>query len=299
MVVPKWLKELTSIPDVKDVLLYGNCCQIDRGQGLEIIRSPFRSDTDLSKALMELAFEFGARLDVAMPVADLTVENLRLHMMLPFGVARQSSLSVRVHQVQNPTLQDLLHRGMFDESQMQILKTAIEEEKTVVICGATSSGKTTLLRALLGEVNQRVITIEQIPELFLPFPALSLIARPNNQEGIGEVTLSDLVVQSLRMRPDRVVVGEVRRDEFLAFMEAASNGHRGSLTTLHATSVEHISQRLIVLGLLSGMSAQLTKRMVTQSVDIFLQLERTSSSRKLTHIVRPELEAEELRMVKI
>ncbi len=299
MFLPKWLKDLTSIPNVKDVLLCGTYCQIDRGSGLESIRSPFRSDSDLSKALMELAFEFGARLDIAMPVADVSIENLRLHMLMPFGVASQSSLSIRIHQLESPSLQDLLQAGMFDESQLKNLRTAIEEEKTIVICGPTSSGKTTLLRALLAEVNQRVITIEQIPELFLPFPALSLTARPNNQEGIGEISLSDLVVQSLRMRPDRIVVGEVRRDEFLAFIEAASNGHRGSLTTLHATSVNHISQRLIVLGLLSGISAELTMQMVTQSVDIFLQLERTSSSRRLTHIVRPELHEEELRMVTI
>lgn len=299
MVVPSWLRDLTSIPDVKDVLLYGNFCQIDRGLGLETIRSPFRDDAALSNALMELAFDFGARLDIASPIADLTIGHLRLHLMVPFGVATNSSLSVRVHQTKALSLTDLHYQSMISSSQLEILQEAISLQKTIVICGATSSGKTTLLRALLNELDERVITIEQTPELFLPFPAISLFSRESNQEGLGAISLNDLVVHSLRMRPDRVVIGEVRRDEFFAFLQASSNGHRGSLTTLHATSVDHIDHRLKVLGLISGISIELTRELVFQSIDLFVQLERTDGVRTVIDIVRPELVSGDLRMVSI
>lgn len=298
MVLPKWLKDLTSIPDVKDVLLYGSSCQLDRGHGLETIRSPFRSDEELAKALMELAFDIGARLDIASPVADVTIENLRLHLLVPFGLSNQSSLSVRVHHSAALTLQDLFQQQMFTQAQFEVIQSAVQLQKTIVICGATSSGKTTLLRAMLSQVRERIITIEQIPELFLPPPAISLFSRASNQEGIGEISLSDLVMHSLRMRPDRVVVGEVRRDEFFAFLQAVSNGHRGSLTTLHATSVQHIAQRLVVLGLISGVSSKLTLEMISQSIDLFIQLDRTEA-RKVSDIVKPTLAENGLKLVSV
>jgi pilus assembly protein CpaF len=186
---------------------------------------------------------------------------------------------------------------MLTSSQLDLILKSLEERKTIAISGATSSGKTTLLRALLAQCHERVVTIEQVPELFLPSPAVSLTARENNQEGVGQITLSDLVVQSLRMRPDRVVVGEVRRDEFIALLQAVSNGHPGSLTTLHASSIEQVSQRFILLGLLSGVSAQVTAQLVASTIDLVLQLDRQSGIRKLVAIARPELVGNQLQMV--
>jgi pilus assembly protein CpaF len=297
MVLPSWLEKLTSIKDVKDVLLNGLDCLIDRGEGLQRVRSPFSSEDSLSQALITLAFEFGARLDIASPMLDLSIGKLRLHMLLPHGICTSPSLSVRVHSNQVITLDELYQRKMISSSQLDVIRQSLEERKTIVISGATSSGKTTLLRAMLAECQERVVTIEQVPELFLTSPAVSLTARENNQEGVGQITLSDLVVQSLRMRPDRVVVGEVRRDEFIAFLQAVSNGHPGSLTTLHASSINQVPQRLILLGLLSGVSAEVTAQLVASTIDLVLQLDRQAGARQLVAIAKPVLIDNQLQMV--
>ncbi len=297
MVLPSWLEKLTSIKDVKDVLLNGLDCLIDRGEGLQRVRSPFSSEDSLSQALITLAFEFGARLDIASPMLDLSIGKLRLHMLLPHGICTSPSLSVRVHSNQVITLDELHQRKMISSSQLDVIRQSLEERRTIVISGATSSGKTTLLRAMLAECQERVVTIEQVPELFLTSPAVSLTARENNQEGVGQITLSDLVVQSLRMRPDRVVVGEVRRDEFIAFLQAVSNGHPGSLTTLHASSINQVPQRLILLGLLSGVSAEVTAQLVASTIDLVLQLDRQAGARKLVAIAKPVLIDNQLQMV--
>jgi len=297
MVLPSWLEKLTSIKDVKDVLLNGLDCLIDRGEGLQRVRSPFSSEESLSQALITLAFEFGARLDIASPMLDLSIGKLRLHMLLPHGICTSPSLSVRVHSNQVITLDELHQRKMISSSQLDVIRQSLEERRTIVISGATSSGKTTLLRAMLAECQERVVTIEQVPELFLTSPAVSLTARENNQEGVGQITLSDLVVQSLRMRPDRVVVGEVRRDEFIAFLQAVSNGHPGSLTTLHASSINQVPQRLILLGLLSGVSAEVTAQLVASTIDLVLQLDRQAGARKLVAIAKPVLIDNQLQMV--
>lgn len=297
MVLPSWLEKLTSIKDVKDVLLNGLDCLIDRGEGLQRVRSPFSSEDSLSQALISLAFEFGARLDIASPMLDLSIGKLRLHMLLPHGICTSPSLSVRVHSNQVITLDELHQRKMISSSQLDVIRQSLEERKTIVISGATSSGKTTLLRAMLAECQERVVTIEQVPELFLTSPAVSLTARENNQEGVGQITLSDLVVQSLRMRPDRVVVGEVRRDEFIAFLQAVSNGHPGSLTTLHASSINQVPQRLILLGLLSGVSAEVTAQLVASTIDLVLQLDRQAGARQLVAIAKPVLIDNHLQMV--
>ena len=297
MVLPSWLEKLTSIKDVKDVLLNGLDCLIDRGEGLQRVRSPFSSEDSLSQALISLAFEFGARLDIASPMLDLSIGKLRLHMLLPHGICTSPSLSVRVHSNQVITLDELHQRKMISSSQLDVIRQSLEERRTIVISGATSSGKTTLLRAMLAECQERVVTIEQVPELFLTSPAVSLTARENNQEGVGQITLSDLVVQSLRMRPDRVVVGEVRRDEFIAFLQAVSNGHPGSLTTLHASSINQVPQRLILLGLLSGVSAEVTAQQVASTIDLVLQLDRQAGARQLVAIAEPVLIDNQLQMV--
>ena len=297
MVLPSWLEKLTSIKDVKDVLLNGLDCLIDRGEGLQRVRSPFSSEDGLSQALISLAFEFGARLDIASPMLDLSIGKLRLHMLLPHGICTSPSLSVRVHSNQVITLDELHQRKMISSSQLDVIRQSLEERRTIVISGATSSGKTTLLRAMLAECQERVVTIEQVPELFLTSPAVSLTARENNQEGVGQITLSDLVVQSLRMRPDRVVVGEVRRDEFIAFLQAVSNGHPGSLTTLHASSINQVPQRLILLGLLSGVSAEVTAQLVASTIDLVLQLDRQAGLRQLVAIAKPVLIDNQLQMV--
>jgi pilus assembly protein CpaF len=298
MAIPSWLQPLISIEGVKDVLLFGHECMVDCNGSLQAIRSPFENSEQLEQALRQLAFENGARLDIASPMLDLSIDNVRLHMLLPHGVCNQASLSVRIHQLEFSSLESLIQTKMLTADQAEYLSCAVSEKKTIVISGPTSSGKTTLLRALLAQTNERIITIEQVPELYLGFPAIALTARQNNQEGVGEISLSELVVQSLRMRPDRIVVGEVRKDEFVAFLQAVSNGHRGSLTTLHATSIEQIPQRISILGLLAGFSDELTSRLALSSIDLFVQLSR-SPIRQIAAIAKPRLSGTELRLEQV
>ena len=297
MSIPDWLEPLTQIRGVKDVLLFGDQCLVDCGYGLQTVRSPFSSSEDLEQALRQLAFDAGARLDIASPMLDLSIGHTRLHMLLPHGICSHASLSMRVHSSEFSSLESLVASGMLTNEQAQFLESAVEQKKTIVISGPTSSGKTTLLRALIGKLRERIITIEQVPELFLDFPAIALTARENNQEGVGEITLSQLVVQSLRMRPDRVVVGEVRKDEMVAFLQAVSNGHPGSLTTIHATSIEQIPQRLTILGLLGGFSKELTHHLAS-SIDLFIQLERTPA-RKVAAMATAIFEQDQLKLVRI
>ena len=297
MSIPDWLEPLTQIRGVKDVLLFGDQCLVDCGYGLQPVRSPFSCSDDLEQALRQLAFDAGARLDIASPMLDLSIGHTRLHMLLPHGICSHASLSMRVHSSEFSSLESLVASGMLTNEQAQFLESAVEQKKTIVISGPTSSGKTTLLRALIGKLRERIITIEQVPELFLDFPAIALTARQNNQEGVGEITLSQLVVQSLRMRPDRVVVGEVRKDELVAFLQAVSNGHPGSLTTIHATSIEQIPQRLTILGLLGGFSKELTHHLAS-SIDLFIQLERTPS-RKIAAMATAIFEQDQLKLVRI
>lgn len=297
MSIPDWLLPLTKIGGVKDILLFGDQCLVDCGHGLQPVRSPFSSSESLERSLRQLAFDAGARLDIASPMLDLSIGSTRLHMMLPHGICSQPSLSVRVHSAEFSSIESLIENNMLTEEQATLLQSAVANNKTIVLCGPTSSGKTTLLRALLANLKERIITIEQVPELFLDFPAIALTARENNQEGVGEITLSQLVVQSLRMRPDRVVVGEVRKDELIAFLQAVSNGHPGSLTTLHATSLEQIPQRLSILGLLAGFSKELTHHLAS-SIDLFVQLER-SPKRKVAAIAAASLRDDQLELVRI
>ena len=297
MSIPDWLEPLTQIRGVKDVLLFGDQCLVDCGYGLQPVRSPFSSSEKLEQALRQLAFDAGARLDIASPMLDLSIGRTRLHMLLPHGICSHASLSMRVHSSEFSSLESLVASGMLTNEQAQLLESAVEQKKTIVISGPTSSGKTTLLRALIGKLRERIITIEQVPELFLDFPAIALTARENNQEGVGEITLSQLVVQSLRMRPDRVVVGEVRKDELVAFLQAVSNGHPGSLTTLHATSIEQIPQRLTILGLLGGFSKELTHHLAS-SIDLFIQLERTPA-RKVAAMATAIFEQDQLKLERI
>lgn len=281
--LPRKLHELTQIPNLTDLFISGtHPVLIDRGCGLEEISNPYRSASDLQRDMVELSYQHGVRLDLSHPMADLVYGNLRLHMLLPFGIAELPQLSMRIHSRKEPA---------FDDPQIELLHTFARQHKTILVCGATGAGKTTLARTLLQGLDERIITIEQSPELRLGGRTVSLFSREPNQEGRGEVSLSALVTQSLRMRPDRIVVGEVRGPEFGAFLLAVSSGHPGAITTIHADSLKSVPARLEILGLLSGFELTLTARLVAQCVDIVVVLENQSGQRVIREIGRPVFES--------
>jgi pilus assembly protein CpaF len=151
----------------------------------------------------------------------------------------------------------------------------------------------------LSEVTERIICIEQTPELFLASPAIALTEREANQEGVGQIELDELIVHALRMRPDRIVVGEVRSKEFRVLLQAINNGHEGTLTTLHANTLESVAERLLVLGLLGNFSTELTSRLVTQSIDYVIQLGRAGNQRVIAGIGQPTMTASGLKIERV
>ena len=282
-------------PGLNDLVFNGALhAQADFGDGLQQIESPFESDAELSQAMIAIALQAGARLDIARPISDFSIYGCRFHAVLAQGVSRLPLLSIRKHPVSPITLEHLVDVEMISSDQAAWLRRQLELRKTIVISGPTSSGKTTLLKAMLNELTERVIAIEQTPELSLSGAGLTLTERIANQEGAGAIELDELIVHALRMRPDRIVVGEVRSKELRVLLQAINNGHRGTLTTLHASSYSQVAERCLVLGLISSMPENLTSRLVASSVDYVVQLGRRSGKRFIEAIGKPELSAGQL-----
>jgi pilus assembly protein CpaF len=287
ILLPKALAELMARPGLTDLALNGHShTYIDVGDGLERTTNPFQTERELFEFLIELGFQTGSRIDMAKPISDFMVDGYRFHAVLGQGVSPKPLVSIRRHPNAVIRLEHLVEVGMLSQNQHGFLVDALGQRKNIVVAGATSSGKTTLLGALIAEIDERVICIEQIPELQISEPALSLHERVANQEGTGAVSMQQLVVEALRMRPDRIVVGEVRGSEFGVLLQAMNNGHTGTMATLHSKSLADLPNRLILLGLLSGFDRELTKSMVGQSFDLVLQLQHVQGLRKLTHIGR-------------
>lgn len=282
------LQRLLVLPGLSDLVLNGaGFAQADFGDGLTEIDNPFQDAQTLAATMSQLALEAGARLDIAKPIADFSLYGARFHAVLAQGVSQQPLLSIRKHIPQRITLSHLEEVGMLSSVQRSWLEEQVVLRKSILISGATSSGKTTLLRAMLAGLEERVIAIEQTPELFLQPPAIALTERIANQEGVGAISLDELVVHALRMRPDRIVVGEVRSKEFQVLLQAINNGHQGTMATLHASSLQQISERALILGLMSGMSETLTARLFAQSVDLLVQLANRDGQRCIEAIGQP------------
>ena len=284
------LRRLLALPGITDLVINGALhAQADFGEGLVEIENPFRDTATLSRVLSQLALEAGARLDIAKPIADFSLFGSRFHAVLAQGVSALPLVSIRKHIASQITLEHLEQAGMLSCQQAVWLGEQVMARKSILITGATSSGKTTLLRAMLAGLDERVIAIEQTPELMLAPPAISLTERISNQEGVGAITLDELVVHALRMRPDRLVVGEVRSKEFQVLLQAINNGHTGTMATLHASSLSQVAERALILGLLAGMSPALTARLFASSVDLVVQLAKAKHLRNIEAIGKPEL----------
>ncbi len=296
---PKW-QELLETPGLTDLVINGhNHTYIDVGFGLRRTANPFESNAQLVDELIELGYLSGNRIDVSKPISDFSINSARFHAVLPFGVSEIPLVSIRKHPSTQITLEHLLEASMLTDSQFEFLVSALEHKKNILVAGPTSAGKTTLLSALLARLSERVICLEQIPELYITQPAISLTERVNNQEGLGAVSLQQLVIEALRMRPDRIVVGEVRGSEFGVLLQAMNNGHAGAMTTLHARRLSDIPARLMLLGQLSNLSSTLTSKLVGGSFDLALQVQRINGQRLLTNIGEFTGRGLEIREVKL
>jgi pilus assembly protein CpaF len=246
------LEPLLAAPDVTDVLVNGPAeVWVDRGRGLEPAGVRFADDAAVRRLVAKLLATTGRRLDPAAPWVDARLpDGTRLHAVLPPVARGHTLVSLRTLRRQHLTIDDLVAAGSTTPVMAGWLRALVAARIALVVTGGTGSGKTTLLAALLGEVgpDERVVVVEDSAEL-RPQCAhvVCLEARPPNVDGAGAVTLPDLVRQAMRMRPDRIVVGEVRGPEVVDMLAAMNTGHEGGLTTVHANRPADLPARLEAL----------------------------------------------------
>ncbi|WP_435176452.1 TadA family conjugal transfer-associated ATPase [Actinacidiphila sp. bgisy145] len=279
------LEPLLADPEVTDILVNApDQVWIDRGRGLE--RSPIRfADTAAVRRLAQrLATTAGRRLDDARPWVDARLpDGTRLHAVLPPVVVGSPCLSLRVVRARAFTLPELVAVGTLDEETAVLLRAMLDARLSFMISGGTGSGKTTLLSCLLGLVDPaaRIVLAEDSAELRPDHPhVVRLETRPANQEGAGEVTLRDLVRQALRMRPDRLVVGEVRGAEVLDLLGALNTGHEGGCGTVHANAAADVPARLEALGSTAGLDRAALHSQLAAALSAVVHLVRDGAGRR-------------------
>ncbi len=258
-----------------------------------LTRTPiqFSSHDAVLSAIERIVSPLGRRIDESSPMVDARLKDgSRVNAVIPPLALRGPCVTIRKFSKRKLTSDDLISFGAVDPRMVAFLEMAVEFKKNIIIAGGTGSGKTTLLNVLSNFIpdNERIITVEDAAELKLNKPHLvSLEARPPNLEGKGAITIRDLVKNCLRMRPDRIVVGECRGGEALDMLQAMNTGHEGSLTTVHANTPRDTISRLEVMVMMAGMELPMTaiREQVASAIDIIVQQTRFSDgSRRVTYI---------------
>ena len=264
---------------------------IERAGRIEKSPVYFTNDRAVLSAIERIVAPLGRRIDESSPMVDARLKDgSRVNAIIPPIALRGPSLSIRKFSKKKLEGRDLIDFGSLDEGMLAFLETAVRERKNIVVTGGTGSGKTTLLNILSNFIpdRDRIVTIEDAAELKLVQPNLvALEARPPNLEGKGQVTIRDLVKNALRMRPDRIVVGECRGGETLDMLQAMNTGHEGSLTTAHANSPRDAISRIEVMVLMAGMELPMAvvREQIASAVDMIVHQRRfPCGSRKVTHI---------------
>ncbi|MGK4581789.1 TadA family conjugal transfer-associated ATPase [Kitasatospora sp. HPMI-4] len=274
------LDQLLGEPDVTDVLVNGpDEVWIDRGFGLQRVSGIRFPDAAAVRHLAHrLATAAGRRLDDARPWVDARLPNgTRLHAVLPPIAAGCTHISLRISRSRPFTLAELVAGGALPQTGADLLSAVLNARLSLLISGGTGTGKTTLLAALLGLVGpgERIVLAEDSAELRPAHPhVVRLQSRPPNQEGLGELTLRDLVRQALRMRPDRLVVGEVRGAEVVDLLSALNTGHEGGCGTVHANTGADVPARLEALGSLAGLDRLSLHSQLRAALDVIIHLVR-------------------------
>lgn len=251
---------------------------VDRGRGTEAVEGWSASEREVRDLAVALVGLGGRHLDDQAACVDVRLASgIRVHAVLAPIATAGTALSIRIPRVHAADLDALAARGTVDPRQQRWLRGLVESRANILITGGTGTGKTTLLSALLSEAppGERIVTIEDVAELRPRHPHhVALEARQANLEGAGEISLARLVRESLRMRPDRLVVGECRGEEVRELLSALNTGHDGGAGTLHASGLRDVPARLEALGALAGMDATALARQVVSAFTVVLHLER-------------------------
>lgn len=283
---------LTSLildPEVTDVLVNGDQVWVDRGHGLTRCDVTFRSVSDVRRLAQRLAAACGRRLDEGSPYVDARLpDGTRLHAVLPPVGTTGPYLSLRTFRHRGFTVADLVSCGTFSDAGAEIVEAIVAARLSYLVSGGTGTGKTTVLATMLGLVpaNERIVIVEDAAELRPDHPhVVGLQTRTANVEGSGAVTLRDLLREALRMRPDRLVVGECRGAEVVDLLGALNTGHEGGAGTLHANTASDVPARLEALGLLSGVPRAALHAQLAAALKIVVQMRRVGGARVLDEIV--------------
>ena len=279
-------------PQVSEIMV--NCADqvyLERAGRLSLSSIRFWDDRQLLTVIERIVAPLGRRIDESSPRVDARLpDGSRVNAIIPPLALKGPCLTIRKFPARRMAMADLVAKGSLTPAAARFLESAVLWKKNVVVSGGTGSGKTTLLNVLSGFIpgGERVITVEDAAELKLAQEhVVSLEARPANLEGRGEVSIRDLVANCLRMRPDRIVVGECRGGEALDMLQAMNTGHEGSLTTVHANTPRDAVARLETLCLMSGVDLPLkvVRSQIASAVDIIVQAARLKDgSRRITHV---------------
>ena len=288
------IEALLRDPGVSDVLVNGpGEIWVERFGRLERSSLRYQDSAAVVAAVERVIAPLGLRLDRASPSVDARLaDGSRLHAVVPPVSVDGPILAIRRFTAAVPDLESLVVDGALPSEGAEMLATAVRGRKNVLIAGGTGTGKTTLLNVLSGEIppGERVVTIEDAAELQLTGHVVRLEARPANAEGAGEITLQQLVRSALRLRPDRIILGEVRGPEALDLVSALNTGHQGSMSTVHANSPEEALWRIETLAL-SGdrrVSEPTVRRQLMSAVDLVVQMVRRGEQRRVCTIARVE-----------
>ena len=286
------LEPLMSDPEISDVLVNGpHSVFIERNGLLEETDVQFADDAHLMEVIRRLVGRAGRRIDEVSPMVDAKLpDGSRLNAVIPPLALRGPTVSIRRFRSQALLFEDMVRLGTLAPEMAEFLQYAVQSRLNILVSGGTGAGKTTLLNNISRFVpkSERIVTIEQTAELQLQQPdVVSLEARPANVEGRGEITQRDLVKNALRMRPDRIIVGEARGGEVLDMLQAMNTGHDGSMSTLHANDTRDALDRLELMIALSGVElpVAVAKQYIANAVQILVHIQRLATGeRKILRI---------------
>jgi pilus assembly protein CpaF len=283
------LADLVADPSVTDIFANGrDGIWADRGDGAVRIVDVTVDEPELRALAVQLLSLGGRHIDESSPCVDARLaDGIRVHAVLPPISPTGTLLSIRLPRIEFATLDSLEASGFFQTISRERIEKLVHARENLLITGASGSGKTTLLSAILASAppNDRIVAIEETYELRVQHPHyLALEARQANLEGAGGLGLERLVREALRMRPDRLVLGECRGAELRELLAALNTGHDGGAGTLHANSLEHVPARLEALGALGGMSAVAVARQTVSAIGTVLHLTRATSGRRLAEL---------------
>ncbi|MDG6774901.1 CpaF family protein [Thiomicrorhabdus sp. ZW0627] len=281
------IEPLLADPTISDILINGyNQIYVERGGQLELSDVSFISEEHLRNKVDRMLYTTGRRVDESSPLVDARLpDGSRINIIIPPLAVDGISVSIRRFPEQHLRPKDLIAFGSMTEQMFQFLDYAVKAGLNILVCGGTGSGKTTTLNMLSGLIpdNERTVTIEDSAELRMQQAhVVRLETRPPNAEGVGEVSQRELLKNALRMRPDRIVLGEVRGGEVLDMLQAMNTGHDGSLATLHANSPRDSIARLELMINLSGVDIPATsiRKQIASAIDLIIYVNRGKDGKR-------------------